>query len=157
VTVDPVSSAILKIELSDTRKAKDWIEHWNCIENNGHVAIYLVSDEGVGLTSGHSQGLPDIPWQPDTFHAIAHRLGLWVDRFEKGAYQAMENEYKCQKTINSAKSPAVIAKRQAAYEAAMKETPNKIELYEHFEYLYTGIIKELHVFDSNEKQSITIN
>ena len=60
VTVDPVSSAILKIELSNTRKAKDWIEYWNCIENNGHVAIYLLSDEGIGLTSGHSQCLPDI-------------------------------------------------------------------------------------------------
>ncbi len=56
VTVDPVSSAILKIELSDTRKAKDWIKHWNCIENNGHIAIHMVSDEGTGLTSGHSQG-----------------------------------------------------------------------------------------------------
>jgi hypothetical protein len=31
----------------------------------------------------------------------------------------------------------------------MKETSNKIELYEQFDYLYTGIIKELHVFDSN--------
>ena len=149
VTVDPVSSAILKIELSDTRKAKDWIAHWNCIENNGHIAIYLVSDEGIGLTSGHSQGLPDVPWQPDTFHAIAHRLGLWVDRFEKGAYQVMEKEYQCQKTIASAKSPAVIAKRRAAYNVAMEEASKKIELYEHFKYLYSGIIRELHVFDSN--------
>jgi len=149
VTVDPVSSAILKIELSDTRKAKDWIEHWNCIENNGHIAIYLVSDEGTGLTSAHSQGLSDVPWQPDTFHAIAHRLGLWVDRFERGAYQVMEKEYKCQKAITSAKSPAVIAKRRAAYDAAMEAVSKKIELYEHFKYLYSGIIKELHVFDSN--------
>jgi hypothetical protein len=81
VTVDPVSSAILKMELSDTRTAKDWVEHWNCIENNGHIAVYLVSDEGSGLTSGHSQGLSDVSWQPDTFHTIAHRPGLWVDRF----------------------------------------------------------------------------
>ena len=73
VTVDPVSSAILKIELSDTRKAEDWIKHWNCIENNGHIAIYLVSDEGTGLTSGHSKGLSGVSWQPDTFLAIAHR------------------------------------------------------------------------------------
>ena len=87
VTVDPYSSAILKIELADSRKAKDWINHWNCIEDNGHVAIYLVSDEGSGLRSAHSQSLSDVPWQPDTFHAIAHRLGIWVDRFEKSAYQ----------------------------------------------------------------------
>lgn len=149
VTVDPVSSAILKMELSDTRKAKDWVEHWNCIENNGHIAVYLVSDEGSGLTSGHSQGLSDVSWQPDTFHTIAHRLGLWVDRFERSAYQAMEKEYNCQKKINSARSAEVISKRTAAYDAATQITHKKIELYEQFKYVYTGIIKELHVFDLN--------
>lgn len=46
VTVDAVSSAILKIELTDTRKADDWIKHWNCIEDNGHMAIYLVAMRG---------------------------------------------------------------------------------------------------------------
>jgi hypothetical protein len=149
VTVDPVSSAILKMELSDTRKAKDWVEHWNCIENNGHIAVYLVSDEGSGLTSGYSQGLSDVSWQPDTFHTIAHRLGLWVDRFERSAYQAMEKEYNCQKKINSARSTEVISKRTAAYDAATQITHKKIELYEQFKYVYTGIIKELHVFDLN--------
>ncbi len=38
VTVDPISSAILRIELSDTRKAKDWKKHWECIEKNGYYA-----------------------------------------------------------------------------------------------------------------------
>ena len=149
VTVDPVSSAILKIELSDTRKAEDWVTHWNCIEDNGHTAIGLVSDEGTGLTSGHSKGLPGIDWQPDTFHAISHRLGIWVDRFEKSAYQAMEEEYKILKTIKSAKSERVISKRTESYQTAMKVSIKKIELYEQFKYLYTGIIKELHVFDCN--------
>ncbi|MEA2060018.1 MAG: hypothetical protein U9P10_05770 [Thermodesulfobacteriota bacterium] len=83
VTVDPVSSVILRIELSDTRKAKDWVNHWQCIEDNGYIAIYLVSDEGTGLTSGHSKGLSDRPFQPDTYHVIAHRLGIWLERLEK--------------------------------------------------------------------------
>jgi hypothetical protein len=45
VTADPVSSAILRIELSDSRKTQDWVKHWECIEDNGYTAIYLVSDE----------------------------------------------------------------------------------------------------------------
>ncbi len=149
VTVEPTSSAILRIELSDTRKAKDWIKHWNCIENNGHTAIYLVSDEGSGLTSGHSKGLPKTSWQPDTFHTIAHRLGLWVDRFEKSAYQAMTDEYKCLETLDSAKSDRVISKRIKAYEDAVRVSSEKIALYEQFKYAYSALIKELHVFDSN--------
>jgi len=149
VTVDPVSSAILKIELSETRKAEDWINHWNCIEDNGYTAIYLVSDEGTGLTSGHSKGLSGVAWQPDTFHIISHRMGIWVDRFERSAYQAIEEEYKILKTIKSAKSERVISKRTTSYQTAMKASMKKIELYEQFKYLYTGIIKELHVFDCN--------
>lgn len=149
VTVEPVSSAILKIELLPTRKAEDWIRHWNCIERDGHTAIYMVSDEGRGLVSGHSKGLSDVPWQPDTFHAIAHRLGIWVDRFEKSAYHAITEEYKRLKTIGSAKSQRVLSKRIKAYEAAVKASHKNIELYEQFKYLYTETIKELHIFDAN--------
>jgi hypothetical protein len=108
-----------------------------------------VSDEGTGLTSGHSKGLSDVCWQPDTFHAIAHRLGIWVDRFEKSVYQAINKEYELLKIIKSAKSEGVIAKRTKKYEAAIKTSHKEIELYENFKYLYTGIIKELHSFDSN--------
>ena len=149
VTVDPVSSAILRIELSDTRKAKDWVKHWECIENNGYSAIYLVSDEGTGLTSGHSQCLSDRPFQTDTYHAMAHRLGRWVERFEREAYQAMEEEYDRLKVFDSAKSDDVIAKRIKAYEAAASETAKRIEIYEDFVYLYSNLVKELHLFDFN--------
>ena len=149
VTVDPVSSAILRIELSDTRKAKDWVEHWECIEDNGFSAIYLVSDEGSGLTSGHSQGLSDRPFQSDTYHAIAHRLGLWVERFEREAYQAMEKEYDRLKVFDSAKSDKVIAKRIKAYETAVSETAKRLKIYEDFVYLYSNLVKELHLFDPN--------
>lgn len=149
VTVDPVSSAILRIELSDTRKAKDWVEHWECIEDNGYTAIYLVSDEGTGLTSGHSHGLSDRKFQPDTFHAIAHKLGIWVKRFEKKAYQAIEEEYYRLRVFDSAKSDVVIAKRIKAYESAVAETTKQLEIYEDFVYLYSNIVKELHLFDLN--------
>ena len=149
MTVDPVSSAILRIELSDTRKAKDWVEHWECIEDNGYTAIYLVSDEGTGLTSGHSHGLSDRKFQPDTFHAIAHKLGIWVERFEKKAYQAIEEEYYQLRVFDSAKSDVVIAKRIKAYESAVAETTKQLEIYEDFVYLYSNIVKELHLFDLN--------
>ena len=150
VTVEPVSSAILRMELADARKAENWVNHWNCIERNGHTAIYLVSDEGTGLKSGHSEYFPDeVFHQPDTFHAVSHKLGIWADRFEKSAYRAMEEEYKRLNTIDSAKSEKVLSKRIKAYEAAVKETYKNIELYEQFKYIYTGIVGEMRLFDFN--------
>jgi hypothetical protein len=75
VTADPVSSAILRIELSDSRKAQDWVKHWECIEDNGYTAIYLVSDEHwIDLRS--PKGLSDRPFQPDTYHVIATGWGV---------------------------------------------------------------------------------
>jgi hypothetical protein len=52
VTVDPKSSAILRIELADSRKAEDWKNHFQCIFNNDVKAIYLVSDDGTRLRAG---------------------------------------------------------------------------------------------------------
>lgn len=80
ITVEPSSSAILKIELSETRKGEDWQKHFECLQNNGFEAIYLVSDEGQGLCAGHAEALSDVVRQSDTYHAIAHQLGSWVDR-----------------------------------------------------------------------------
>ncbi|MCP4697705.1 MAG: hypothetical protein GY862_12765, partial [Gammaproteobacteria bacterium] len=45
VTVDPCSSAILRIELADSRKAEDWKNHFECLYDNGVEALYLVTDE----------------------------------------------------------------------------------------------------------------
>ena len=149
VTVDPVSSVILRIELSDTRKAKDWVNHWECIEDNGFTAIYLVSDEGTGLTSGHSKGLSDRPFQPDTYHIIAHRLGIWLERLEKNAYKAMDKEYQRLNVLDSAKSDEVIRQRIEAYENAAQKTIQSIKIYEDFSYLYSSLVKELQLFDSN--------
>lgn len=121
VTVDPISSAILKIELADSRKVDDWKNHWECIQKNGHIATYLVTDEGRGLCGAHKQALADIIRQPDTYHAIAHRLGVWSNILERVAFKTIEKEYNCWNTLDSARSEAVINGRIEAYEKAKKK------------------------------------
>ena len=75
ITVDPKSSAILRIELAKNRKGKTWSAHFEVIEKNGFIALNIVSDEGTGLKNGIKESLKNAILQPDTFHAIAHRLG----------------------------------------------------------------------------------
>ena len=41
VTVDPCSSAILRIELSETRYSDDWKNHFECLINNGMEQFIL--------------------------------------------------------------------------------------------------------------------
>ena len=146
VTVDPISSAILRIELADARKAENWKRHWKCIEKNGHYAAYLVCDEGKGMCSAKAEALPDVMRQPDTFHAIAHQLGLWVERLEKAACKAIDAEYRCFDKLDSARSDSVINKRIAEYEKAKRVAEEKMELCDSFQYLYHCLIAELNVF-----------
>jgi len=148
VTVDPISSAILRIELAESRKAEDWKKHWKCLEDNGYYAAYLVCDEGKGLCTAQKEALKDIFRQPDTYHAIAHRLGLWVNKLENAAYKAIEVEDNCYRTLDSARTDRVIEDRINKYEEAKRISDEKIELYETFRFLYTGLIENLRVFNS---------
>ena len=151
VTVEPISSAILRIELADGRKAEDWKHHWKCLGQNGYYTAYLVCNEGKGLCSAKDEALPDAIRQPDTYHAITHRMGIWVERLEKVACKAIEEEDRCYKKLDSAHSDKVIDKRIKEYEVAKQKANEKIELYDSFDYLYHCLIAELRIFGKNDR------
>ena len=148
ITLEPKSSAILSIELADKRDESVWSEHFIRIELVGEIEIIrIVTDAGSGLRSAISDR--GILWQPDTYHAIAHRLGKWVHRLEQRAYKRIAIEYERKRVLASAKSKKVINKRRYKYNKARKETQKAIEIYDNFLYLYTSIIKELQPFKSS--------
>lgn len=151
ITVDPISSAILRIELANQRTAAIWSSHFEAIEANGFVARSLTSDAGKGLCASHQAVLSDIPWQLDTFHGIAHRLGDYVRRLEKAAYAAIEATDKREATLTSARSERVIDKRINLWVKADTKAEQNIDLYDDFSYLYTSLIHQLNLFDSNSK------
>jgi hypothetical protein len=148
IVVDPVSSAILSIELTDHRTADEWKEHLNRLVANGFSPRLLTSDAGVALKLAHNEVFSDIPWQLDTFHGIAHRLGDWNRRLEKSATTCIENTEKRADTLASASTDRVIDKRlNSCFEAAEKES-QAIDLYDDFNYLYQIILHQLNNFDS---------
>jgi len=149
ITVEPGSSAILRIELADSRKIEEWKNHWECIDENGYTVIYLVNDEGISMSAAQKEVLVNVIRQSDTFHGFAHRLGAWVDRLEKAAYKDIEHEYDRLDRLQSAKSDAVKDKKRAEYEKAKREADEKIELYDRFHYLYLCLISTLQVFDKH--------
>jgi len=149
ITVDPCSSAILRIELAESRTGEDWKNHFECIFDNGFGAIYLVSDDGQGLCSGHKEAMSDRVRQSDTYHGIAHQLGKWVELLETSAYKAIKHEYECENKFDSAKSEKVQKKRWEAYVQATKDAEKAVELYDDFRYLYHCLHSQLNIFDAN--------
>jgi hypothetical protein len=149
LTVDPVSSAILRIELSDTRSAEVWKEHWTCLMNNGYYSIYLVKDQGTAMQCAREEVLSDVIDQPDTYHAISHQLGVWARRLEAAAYKALKQMYDCYEKLDSAVSDEVIERRIEACEKAERAACEAIELYDEFCEYYLFLINELRLFDSD--------
>ena len=150
ISVEPKSSVILNIELKEDRKKDTWVEHIEKIESTSNVDIInMATDNGTGLRSAINE--KNIPWQPDTYHAIAHRLGKWVHILEQKAYKRIAIEYERRRVISSAKTTKIINARRYKYNKACKSTIDAIELYENFLYLYTHIIKELQPFHSDGK------
>jgi hypothetical protein len=149
VTVDPISSAILRVDLVEKRTAEAWKHHWNCIEDDGYIAIYLVCDGGTALNKAHKDSLSDVLKQPDTYHAVAHILGIHDKRLEQAAYKAIEKEYKLNEIIGANITEELLNKKIQKYEEAAAEAEKKIDEYETFHFLYISIIKELEIFDKN--------
>jgi hypothetical protein len=148
VTVDPQSSAILRIELVVRRRWEEWAQHWHCLSTNGCQAIYLVCDGGQALAKAQKVALSDVWLQPDTYHALAHRLGAWKSRLETRAYGAISTEYKRFKSLDSARSEAVITARIDGYVTARRQADAAIARYDDFVYLYDCLMEQLAIFDA---------
>lgn len=128
ITVDPISSAILKIEKAEDRKGDTWKKHFDEVKESGIPVIGVVRDEGKGLALGAKESLPEAIYQVDSYHAIAHRFGELVGKFEKRVVNLKEADVKDGLEKNS------------------KETEDAIELFDNFSYLYYCIINELKPF-----------
>ncbi len=147
ITIDPVSFLILKIELSDNRSKKAWVSHFQSIKEQNISFLQITNDEGTGMKAAVNCELSDIDRQSDTFHAVAHRLGLYENRFFKSAYNLLELETKLEHKFDKAKSEE---QRQKYLNETLKiydKTDKAIELYEHFEIIYHWLLESFQIFD----------
>jgi hypothetical protein len=147
VTVEPHSSALLRVELVETRQWEQWKQHWDCLEENGYHALYLVSDEGRALSKAQKEALKDIVRQPDTYHAIAHRLGQYVTRLEAAAYTAIAQEYEAAQNITRASTTATRKQCRTEHTKARTRAADKIARADTYTYLYQCLLEELRLFN----------
>jgi len=149
ITVDPVSSAILHLELGKDRRGMTWAAHWQELLDTGLHPVLLTSDAGTGLRSGREclEGLKQVNYQQDTFHALAHRLGDTCRVLHKKAWAAVKEEYEREKKIASAKKESVVEQRFALYETAVNASKQAIKLYDDYRLYYRYMLEQLNLFD----------
>ena len=156
ITVDPVSTAILGIELGANRQFQTWESHWRSVLDAGIIPIYLTSDEGTGMQAARKIVFPKVVHQTDTFHAIPHHLGKLFHILEQQTYAAISEEYKQKQLLINAKSQRVSRKRFAAYSSAKAKVNDYIYLYEEFSFWYEYLIEQFQIFDG-QGQLLDVN
>ena len=144
MTIEPRSLAILKIELVDNREAATWKKHWEALADAGLIEHpTVVADQGAGLVKGCA--LMGLSHHPDLFHLL-RPLAMFGERFYRQALAAIAWEYE-RGELEIGRSEAVINKRRESYEAAKAAAEEKIQRYDNFCYLWTGLRKALELCD----------
>lgn len=149
ITVDPVSSAILHLELGVDRSALSWAVHWQELIDAGLTPILVTGDEGKGMKQGKEwvNELQGLTRQSDLYHAISHRLGDTCRILEQKAYAAIQAEYDREAKIASAKSERVIEERFAKWEAAIEKCNTAMNLFDSYLCCYQQMLAPLQLFD----------
>lgn len=147
ITVEPISWAILHIELSEKCDSVSWETHWADLKARGYEPLYVVKDEGSALSSGHDKMFGDAGFQSDTFHGVAHRLGVECSKLETAAYKAIAAEYQSLALLKDTKTTISRVKRRKKYVAAKKVCKKAVELYDNFAFLYHCLLACFQVFD----------
>ena len=147
MTVDVHSSAILHVSTLDKLSGEAWKTHWGALKDRGITPLKLISDGGTALKSAQSEDFSDIDCQPDTFHAVAHRLGVFHSRLWTAAENSLEVEYDREKRFESAKTEATLQKIVEQHEEARKTSARNIELFDNFSFLYKCMVRRFDVFD----------
>jgi len=150
ITIDAMSTTILKIELASDRTAKTWEKHFQSIKENNYLSKGLGSDRGIGIIQGYQAVCPDSPWYTDHFHEFRGLYKL-LHTFEKQAYAAIEEEEECLRKFNNARSEENLCKRLEHYEQAVDYCMEKIEFYQLLEDLLRRVKPLMRFFDNSGK------
>lgn len=152
VTVEPLSSYILSVELVARRDKETWGACWiELIDNEtGHIER-IIADQAKGLLGGidllcDESGKAKVIFQGDMFHIIM-RLVAGITQAKRKAYSAIEKEYDALAQFERAKSERVLQHRLETYEQAQAEAENWIQCYDESVYLFRELQEVLRIVD----------
>ena len=152
ITVEPISGAIIQIQTHEGGLKEGWLDHWHRAIDLGITPSDLSTDEGWLMRAARLDLFKEYPntgFQPDSFHAVSHRLGLFRLRLEKAANKAIEAEYEREWLCEHTKTPGQLPKFEQQWLEASLDAEKAIAAYDQFSILYRSILDQLNIFDQN--------
>jgi len=134
VTIEPQSTAILRIELATDRAASTWKAHFETLHDHHFASIGMASDRGVGLVAGYREAHPEALWVRDQFHEF-HDLFNLRSQWERKAYGTIAKEDEAARKFHHAKSESNLNKRLTQYEQAHQACEHAMARYDQLDML----------------------
>lgn len=135
VAVEPHSTALLLLSKEEARDGDPWGVRLLETQEHGFRFTQVASDQAKGIAAGVQAAFgEDLSHQADVGHLFGEAARLEA-HLERAAYTAMEEEAKCWRVLDSAKSERVIAARIEAWETAHQKMEEALSLSEDFQYL----------------------
>jgi len=134
VTIEPQSTAMLRIELATDRSASTWKAHFETLHEHHFSSIGMASDRGVGLVAGYREAHPEALWVSDQFHEF-HDLFHLRPQWERKAYSAIAKEDDAIRKFHHAKSESNLNKRLIQYEQAHQACEHAMARYDQLDML----------------------
>ena len=89
VTIEPVSMAIIKMEIAEDCKGVTWEKQLKSVQENGFWLNGVVSDQGKGLVCGTK--LAELDWNSDQFHELQLLTKIVEKTIYNQAHKAVES------------------------------------------------------------------
>jgi len=160
ITVDPLSGAILQMNIATEGLKEAWLQHWQRLNAADIHCLTHVMDEGWQLRAARLDYFDPSKnhavtgdFQPDSFHAVSHRLGIFDSRLQKAAFKAIEAEYERERLCFNTQTPNKLPKFKEQWAMRQTETQKAIQQYDQFSFLYRHLLKQLTPFDRNGQAS----
>jgi hypothetical protein len=150
ITTEVNSSAILRIDILSDLTKEAWENHWQGLLEGGIKIAKILTDEGTVLQSARQSVLSDVPWQPDSFHAVSHRLGLISQRLSKQVEKANEGLISRENRYFGTKTEQMADKVYLQYLQARQHKEQIQTLYQNFSFLYNCILEQFTLFSSKD-------
>ncbi len=149
VTIEAQSMMALDIRLTDgSLTSADWEASFDRLSDNEIVPKELIKDQGKQMACA----IEVLPEQTiigaDTFHAIAHRLGIFRCRLKREVQTAQDREADRAVRFAATKTYLTALKKEQEWEIAKYKTLQAIDRLDWFDEYYFKIIQQLRPFTS---------
>jgi hypothetical protein len=150
ITSEVSSSAILRIDILSSLTKEAWEQHWLGLSAAGIRIEKLLTDEGTVLQSARQSVLKEVDWQPDSFHAVSHRLGLIGVRLSKQVEKAQAAVVSRENRYFTTQTAPMAEKVYGQYLKARQEAADITALSQNFNFFYACILQQFTLFSSQD-------